>query len=130
MIDARVAGESRRGDVLYTERRRSSPGHRRRLGTLGELARGHVLFEPFRNPSTVPELKACVLKAVDLEAQQMRKARRAKRPRSSASGIGLCVITPSISREILEQSGARRLSSGKRGLYELAGDVAHRDRWP
>ena len=43
-IDARVAGESRRGDVLYTERR-GHPGRRRRLGVLGELARGHVLFE-------------------------------------------------------------------------------------
>ncbi len=44
-IDARVAGESRRGDVLFTEGR-PKPGHRRRLGTLGELARGQVSAGP------------------------------------------------------------------------------------
>src|ERR1043165_5914613 len=78
-LDARVAGESRRGDVLYTERR-SVPAHRRRLGTLGELARGRVLFELFRNPPTLSELQSCVLKAVDLTAREARGARRAKQP--------------------------------------------------
>jgi hypothetical protein len=119
VIDARVAGESRRGDVLFTERR-PSPGHRRRLGTLGELARGLVLFEPFRNPSTVPEIKACVVKAVEIEAREARAARRARRPRSSVAGVGLCLITPSFSRAMVEEAGARRLAAGERGLYALA----------
>lgn len=50
-LDARIAGESRRGDVLYTERRKDTV-YRRRLGLLGELARGRVLFEAFQNPPT------------------------------------------------------------------------------
>src|SRR4051812_39065907 len=77
VLDARIAGESRRGDVLFTERRKRA-AYRRKLGTLGELAHGRVLFEPFRNPLTVPELKSCVLKTVDLEARDARAARRAK----------------------------------------------------
>jgi hypothetical protein len=118
-LDARIAGESRRGDVLYTERR-SSPAHRRRLGTLGELARGHVLFEPFRNAPTLVELKSCVLEAVDLEAQEARAARRDKRKRSLVEGPMLCVITPSMSSDFAAQAGATPLAGGTKGLHALA----------
>jgi hypothetical protein len=105
--------------VLYTERR-SSPAHRRRLGTLGELARGHVLFEPFRNAPTHVELKSCVLKAVDLEAQEARAARRDKRKRSLVEGPMLCVITPSMSSDFAAQAGATPLAGGTKGLHTLA----------
>jgi hypothetical protein len=80
-IDARIAGESRRGDVLYTERRKR-PAHRLRLGALGELACGIVLFEVFRNPVIPDGISSCVLKAVDLAAQQKRAARRDGKRRS------------------------------------------------
>src|SRR4051812_10595519 len=70
-IDARIAGESRRGDVLYIERR-NRPAHRRKLGMLGDLARGIMLFEVFRNPLTANGITSCVLKAVELAAQQQR----------------------------------------------------------
>jgi hypothetical protein len=109
-----VAGESRRGDVLYTERR-NLPIHRRRLGTLGELARGRVLFELFRNPPTLLELKSCVLKAVDLTAQEARCARRAKRPPSSVGATMLCVITSSLSAEYAVLAGAAPMSGDRTG---------------
>jgi hypothetical protein len=118
-LDARVAGESRRGDVLYTERR-NLPVHRRKLGTLGELARGRVLFELFRNPPTLLELKSCVLKVVDLTAQEARGARRAKRPPSSVGATMLCVITPSLSAENAVLAGAAPMSGNRPGLYTLA----------
>lgn len=118
-LDARIAGESRRGDVLYTERHRK-PAHRRRLGMLGELARGHVLFEPFRNPCTARELRSCVLKAADLGAREARAARRAKKPLSSVKEPLLCVITPTMSREIREEAGVKRLRDRARGLHTLS----------
>src|SRR3954468_2259817 len=76
-IDARVAGESRRGDVLYTEKR-DHRALRRKLGLLGELARGYVLFEVFSNPPALLELKSCVIKAAEFEAHDARAARRAR----------------------------------------------------
>jgi hypothetical protein len=118
-LDARVAGESRRGDVLYTERR-SRPVHRRKLGILGELARGRVLFELFRNPPTHLELQSCVLKAVDLRAQDARGARRAKEPRSLVGATMLCVITPSMSAEYASVAGATPMPGGEAGRYRLA----------
>jgi hypothetical protein len=117
-LDARIAGESRRGDVLYTERQGRTV-HRRKLGILGELARGRVLFELFRNAPTLLELQSCVLKAVDLTAREARDARRAKQPRSSVGGTMLCVITPSLSNEYAALVGATPIP-GKPGLYTLS----------
>lgn len=118
-LEVRIAGESRRGDVLYTERRKNE-AHRRRLGLLGELAHGRVLFEPFRNPFTIRELKSCLLKTVDLAAAEARKARRAKRPQSTAAEPAVCVITPTMSREVAIQAGAKQMPGGVRGVHTLA----------
>lgn len=118
-VDARVAGESRRGDVLYTERR-GDPARRRTLGVLGELARGRVLFELFRNPPTTIDLKACVLKGVDLEAREIRAARRAGEPLSGVEGPALCVILPTMSAELRASAGAERPAGMIEGLYALA----------
>lgn len=118
-IDARVAGESRRGDVLYQERRQR-PSYRRRLGVLGELARGRVLFEPFRNPLTTLELRSCVLKSIDLGAQEVRAARRAKKPLSSVTEPSLCAITPTMSSELAVEAGAQPMPGGLAGFYVLA----------
>lgn len=118
-LDARIAGESRRGDVLFTERRRRA-AYRRTLGTLGELARGRVLFEPFRNPLSVRELKSCVLKVVDLEAQDARTARRARLPLSTVEGTALCVITPTMSADVADEAGAAPMRESARGLYTRA----------
>src|SRR4051812_44497645 len=76
VLDARIAGQSRRGDVLYTERR-GRAAQRRKLGMLGELARGEVLFELYRNALGELDLKSCVVKLVELEAHQIWAARRA-----------------------------------------------------
>ena len=127
-LDARIAGESRRGDVLYTERhpepqptepqlskRRARRAQRERLGMLGELARDRVLFELFRNALTLLELQSCLVKVVELKAREAREARRTKRPLSSATGPTLCVITPSMSSEFAAEAGVTRMAGGKPG---------------
>jgi hypothetical protein len=90
------------------------------LTLLGELAHGRVLFEPFRNPLTVLELKSCVLKAVDLEARDARTTRRAKLPLSTVEGTALCVITPTMSADFAAEASTTPLPGNVRGLYSLA----------
>lgn len=119
VIDARIAGASRRGDVLFTEQR-EDPKRRRVLGAFGELARGRVLFEPFRNPVTPAELQTCVLKAIDLNGQTRRAVRRAKQKASAAEQTSLCVITPSMSEEIRNLAELTRVQVDKPGIYRLA----------
>jgi hypothetical protein len=118
--DARIAGRSRRGDVLYTEQR-EDPALRRRLGTLGDLAHGKVLFEVFRNAPSALELKTCVIKLVELEAAEARAARRTARKRSTIVLPTLCVVVPSMSREFAGTMGIVAMPGGGAGLRKLLG---------
>src|SRR5580700_4618285 len=118
-IDARIAGQSRRGDVLFTERR-ALPAHRRRLGTLGDIARGELLIEAFRNAPSEFELKVCLLKLVELEAREARAARRGDRKRSTVVAPALCAIVPSMSQAFARNLGIQPMP-GKPGLHTLLG---------
>ena len=113
-VDIHIAGRSRRGDVLFTERR-GRAASRKRLGLLGDLARGEVLFEALRPPFSHVELEDCVTKAVDLRA-----ARRAGRKLSTVVGPSLCVIAPSMSADLADAADARPVPGGPPGLYTLA----------
>lgn len=92
-LDARLAGEVQHGDVAFEERR-DLPAYRRRLGLLGELARGRVLFEAFRNPVTDQELRSSLKKLYLWHEELLRHARRRRQPRSSVALPALCVLSP------------------------------------
>ena len=119
-LDVRIAGQSRRGDVLYVEGR-DQPTRRRKLGTLGSLARGTMLFEPSRNPPAEFDMKSYVAKLVELEAQVRREARRAGRKRAVVQLPALCAIVPSMSRQYAKAMGIGPLAPRRRGLYMLLG---------
>jgi hypothetical protein len=119
VLDARIAGQSRRGDVLFTERR-ARPAHRRRLGTLGDIARGELLLEAFRNAPSELDFKGCVLKVVELEAREARAARRASQKLSTIMAPALCAIVPSMSDAFARAMGVRPMP-GKPGLHTLLG---------
>jgi hypothetical protein len=118
-IDVRIAGEGRRGDVLFSEKG-NNPDRRRRLGVLGELARGIVLFEPFRNPLTAHALTTCVIKALELTAERARAARRARKKQSTVETTLLCAITPSMSADLMAEVEATPLDAQRPGVYRLA----------
>src|SRR5262249_43960296 len=64
-------------------------------------------------------LTSCLLKAIDLDAQAVRVARRNKQPLSSVRGPKLCVILPSLSRRLAREAGAEAMAGGRPGLYTL-----------
>jgi len=118
-LDARIAGQSRRGDVLFTERR-ARPAHRRRLGTLGDIARGELLIEAFRNAPGEFDFKVCVLKLIELEAREARAARRANSKLSAVVAPSLCAIVPSMSQAFADAMGIKPMPD-KPGLHTLLG---------
>jgi hypothetical protein len=118
-VDARIRGQSRRGDVLFTERKRN-PVRRKKLGMLGEFARGRVLFEVFRNPITPWEIETCVVKIVDDTASLMRAARRDKQPLSTVTHTSLCAITPSASANLKADAELTLLDLKRPGIYRMA----------
>ena len=120
VAEARIVGRSRRGDVLYKQRG-DDPALRGRLGELGEIAKGIVLFEVFRNAPNPLDVKKCVVKVVELEAAEERVARREKRATSTIETPSLCVVVPSMSREFAVEMGIKAMRGKKRGLYTLLG---------
>lgn len=116
-LDARLAGEARRGDVVFVERRRN-PSVRKRLGLLGELAHGTLLFELFRNPPTLAELESCVVKRIELHAHALRKARRLGKATESVARAGMCVVVPELSADKKRACGVDPGAVG--GVYPLA----------
>ena len=115
-LDAHLRGEPLRGDVLFVERRRNLP-YRKRLGLLGQLARGTVLFELFRNPFTLPELDSCLAKRIELWARGLREARRKKQPAESVRRPLVCVVTPTLSTDKRQACGVSSKARG--GVYPL-----------
>lgn len=118
-LDARIAGSVRRGDILFTEEK-PKRYRRKLLGLLGELARGSVLFEPFRNPVTAWEIETCLVKIIEHTAYKQRIARRAKQNQSTVEHTLLCVITPSMSAELKKTAELTLLFPDKPGVYRMA----------
>src|SRR5262249_15608823 len=75
---------------------------------------------------TLDELSTCVIKAVELRAQEAREARsarkrnkRGKKP-PAAPRVVLCAITPSMSDDMIAQAGATLIHAETPGLYQLS----------
>jgi hypothetical protein len=116
-LDAHLRSEPRRGDVLFVERRKN-PSYRKRLGLLGQLARGTMLFELFRNSFTLPEFDSALAKRIELYARGLREARRKQLPAESVPRPLVCLITPSLSPDKKRACGVSELATG--GVYPLA----------
>jgi hypothetical protein len=116
-LDAHLKSEPRRGDVLFVERRKNN-AYRKRLGLLGQLAHGTVLFELFRNPFTLPEFDSALAKRIELWARGLREARRNQLPAESVARPLVCLVTPSLSPDKKRTCGVSGRAKG--GVYPLA----------
>lgn len=117
----RVQGEERQIDLLFTPRpeRPSTAAYRRHLGLLGQMARGVAALEAFRNPCTDHEVRACVVKLVELHADLLRRARRERRPAAAVPLPHLWALTPTSSEAILTAFGARPRDDLPEGFFGL-----------
>ena len=78
------------------------------LGLLGQIAKNSFIFEPFRNPANVYQIRACMGKLYDLHADLFRVSKRKKQlPSTDAELPNLWVLTPTLSKSILDGYGAR-----------------------
>ena len=95
-----VASEVREIDVFFTP---SSAGsdYVENLGLLGKMATTAALFEPFRNPVTVSEVRSCLSKLLDVTAELERRARRENTRCEEAELPKLWILTPTASETLL-----------------------------
>ncbi|MFB2977010.1 hypothetical protein [Microseira sp. BLCC-F43] len=95
-----VNSEVREIDVYFT------PGTARAdyvetLGILGKMATTTALFEPFRNPVSVSEVRSCVSKLLDVIAELERRSRRENTRCEEAELPKLWILTPTASEMLL-----------------------------
>jgi hypothetical protein len=82
------------------------------LGLLGRLATLPCLLEPYRNPVSIEQIRACILKSLMVQAQHQRSESVTELPR-------LWILTPTASKKVLKQFGALPEDPWPKGIYLL-----------
>ncbi len=114
-----MVSERREIDIFFTPNpeKIADASH---LGLLGKLATTPAVFEPFSNPVKPREIRSCLLKLLDLNAEFERQAVREKRRLTPAESPRLWMMTPTASAAVLADFGATLdLENFPGGVYFL-----------
>jgi Domain of unknown function (DUF4351) len=72
------------------------------LGLLGQIAQTDFVLEPFRNPPTIFQIRACIGKLFDLHSNLIRETKRTKQPEPNNTDLPmLWILAPTLSKPIL-----------------------------
>lgn len=114
-----VAGEVREIDVWFTPAPQS-PGDAQCLGLLGRFAASPSIFEPFRNAVTPSQIRSCLSKLFDVQADLERQAKREKTSVQEAALPRLWILSPTASVPLLNGFKATLDEDNwSRGVYFL-----------
>jgi Domain of unknown function (DUF4351) len=89
------------------------------LGLLGQIARTNFVLEPFRNPPTIFQIRACMGKLFDLHANLIREAKRTDRSEPNNADLPmLWILAPTLSKPILAEYAATLMTEfSPTGVY-------------
>ena len=92
------------------------------LGLLGKIAQTDFVLEPFRNPPTIFQIRACMGKLFDLHANLIREAKRTKQPEPNNPDLPmLWILAPTLSKPILAEYAATLTTEfSATGVYLLS----------
>ena len=114
----KIAAEVREVDVYFMPS--GDNFNRTDLGLLARFVTELVVFEPFRNSVSVPDIRACMSKLYDLHAKIYREAKRKKQPEPKDDELPmLWILTPTLSDNILMSLGANLDAERGEGVYLL-----------
>ena len=114
----KIAAEVREVDVYFMPS--VTTLNRTDLGLLARCVTELVVFEPFRNSVSVPDIRACMSKLYDLHAKIYREAKRKKQPEPKDNELPmLWILTPTLSDNILVSLGANLDAERGEGVYLL-----------
>jgi hypothetical protein len=114
--EVNVTSEVRRIDLLFVPLPEKAE-FGQRLGVLGRIAVAACLIEPYRNPPTAAEIRACALKLFIQHGERQRQARRAQQDVPEADYELLWVLSPTLSEALLRAFGAKRADAWEPGIY-------------
>jgi Domain of unknown function (DUF4351) len=91
------------------------------LGLLGNIAQADFVLEPFRNPPTIFQIRACMGKLFDLHANLIREAKRTKQLEPNNADLPmLWILAPTLSKPLLaEFAGTLTTEFAPTGVYLL-----------
>ncbi|MBD2456178.1 DUF4351 domain-containing protein [Nostoc sp. FACHB-87] len=115
---SRVAAEVKEIDVLFTPIPNQT-ANLNTLGILGRMATTPAIFEPFRNPVSIEEIKDCLSKSLEVNKAIQREANRSKSKISDSEIPQQWILTPTASESILTGFGAVLKSDWVEGVYFL-----------
>ena len=95
-----VNSEVREIDVYFTPGT-GTEDYVETLGILGKMARTTALFEAFRNPATISEVRSCTSKLFNVIAEVERRSRREETSLPKAELPILWILTPTASDRVL-----------------------------
>ena len=92
------------------------------LGLLGILAGDRAIFEPFRNAVQPKQVRSCIQKFYQIQANEERKANRDNTPIAEDAVITGWILTPTASAALLDYFGAKEDTNlGVKGVYFCPG---------
>jgi hypothetical protein len=81
------------------------------LGLLGQLAKSSLIFEPFRSPVKIHQIRFCMGKLYDLHADLFREYKRKKQGEPKDADLpDLWILTPTLGEAVLAGYGARLMT--------------------
>jgi hypothetical protein len=103
-----VRAEVRQIDVRFTPTATSAASDwSQQLGLLGQMVSQEALFEPFRNPATISEIRGCVTKLFNVCAGLERRAKRKRTVIQENDYPMLWILTPTLSEAHETISGGK-----------------------
>lgn len=112
-----IDSEVREIDVYFNPS--SDPSRISALGLLARCASQPAVFEPFRNPVSIPEIRSCMSKLYDLHRETVRQAKKDGRKITDAELPILWILTPTLAAPTLTGFGAINEVSWGNGVYLL-----------
>jgi Domain of unknown function (DUF4351) len=117
----KVISETREVDIWFVPRPEDR-ANLEDLGLLGQIAQSACVIEPFRNSIQSQDILGCLGKLIDLSDVFRRQAKREGRKLPEDALPRLWILSPTISRRVLEGAGAKPHSGWPGGIYFLAQD--------
>jgi hypothetical protein len=114
-----IGSEVRQVDVQFSPRS-PNPTELSELGLLGKLATTAAIFEPFRNAVQPKEVRSCLSKLHDLQAELERQANRENTRISESELPRLWILSPTASPQLLDGFRAVTAPGWTSGIYFLA----------
>ncbi|MCU0548708.1 MAG: DUF4351 domain-containing protein [Leptolyngbya sp. Prado105] len=117
-ISREISSEVRQVDVWFVPGD-SSTAQLNALGVLGQMAQTPCLLEAFRNQIQATHILDCQSKLNEVRHERLRSAKSQNQRLSEAEKPRLWLISPSVSRRVLEEFSALSDSKWTEGVYFL-----------